>query len=339
MTQVSTNDYVKTAISSKPESLICYSPDYFNESTISNTAVLPISSDEQVKIETYPNKSGDAVSTRSDRKELSINNTESRESADIKPDDSSNCGNWCDDDLEMDSEPDTNDNNSREIESSSKSLSSVSKDKKTPETTVCQVEITQDRETKKCGQKYDRTNSNSTSSMNYHITQEHNIVLESLAKKARKKEQVTLEQVIENINHMAKISKMNYKLHLSTLDMDEEIGSGEEDENSEEIDESTIKILHNISDIYPKSEDDTYSHASLPNLNQLEKEFKIAISDSLNKYWLNFCEVGLVATLLDPRTKKMSHLNITSDDQPQQISTLITTKITQNPFFEGIFRV
>ncbi|CAG8730366.1 4802_t:CDS:2, partial [Dentiscutata heterogama] len=82
-----------------------------------------------------------------------------------------------------------------------------------------------------------------------------------------------------------------------------------------------------------ESKDDTYSHALLlPNLNQLEKEFKIAISDSLNKYWLDFCEVGLVATFLDSRTKKI-------DDQPQQISTLITTKITQNLFFESIFRV
>ncbi|CAG8835294.1 26993_t:CDS:2, partial [Gigaspora margarita] len=126
------------------------------------------------------------------------------------------------DDLGIDSKPDTNDNNSREIESSSKSLSSVLKDKETTSLpkkrkkyklkaeaweyskieglfAVCQVEITQDGETKKCGQKYDHTNLNSTSSMNYHITQEHNIVLESLAKKVGKKEQATLEQVIENI--------------------------------------------------------------------------------------------------------------------------------------------
>ncbi|CAG8740450.1 25395_t:CDS:2 [Dentiscutata erythropus] len=123
--------------------------------------------------------------------------------------------------------------------------------------------------------------------------------------------------------------------------MDKEIGSGEEDENGEEINESAIKILRNISDIYSKSEDDTYSHApSSSNLNQLEKEFKIAISDSLNKYWLDFCEVGLVATLLDPKNQKnVSHLNITSDDQLQQTSTLITTEITQNSFFESIFGV
>ncbi|CAG8745832.1 44158_t:CDS:2, partial [Gigaspora margarita] len=72
---VLTNDYAKTATSSKPESLICHSPDicisrndYFSESTISS-----------------------AVSTRSDREELSINNTESRENHNIKPEDS---GNW-----------------------------------------------------------------------------------------------------------------------------------------------------------------------------------------------------------------------------------------------------
>ncbi|CAG8798270.1 1608_t:CDS:1, partial [Gigaspora rosea] len=117
-----------------------------------------------------------------------------------------NCENSIDDDLEMNSEPDTNNNNSREIGSSSKSLLSVLKDKETTglpkkrkkrklkaeaweyfkiegSFAVCQVEITQDGETKKCGQKYDRTNSNSTSSMNYHIIQEHDIVLESLAKK------------------------------------------------------------------------------------------------------------------------------------------------------------
>ncbi|RIB02630.1 hypothetical protein C2G38_2049909 [Gigaspora rosea] len=129
----------------------------------------------------------------------------------------------------------------------------------------------------------------------------------------------------------------------------------ESDNDNKDSDDDNDMLLD------PESEDDTYSHASLPNLNQLEKEFKIAISDSLNKYWHDFCEVGLVATLLDPRTKKMSaftnreqekartklkngfdnlqYLNITSDDQPQQTSTLITTEITQNPFFEEIFGV
>ncbi|CAG8467041.1 8685_t:CDS:1 [Gigaspora margarita] len=98
-----------------------------------------------------------------------------------------------------------------------------------------------------------------------------------------------------------------------------------------------------------------------PDLDQIEKQFKIAISDSLNKYWHNFHEVGLVATLLDPQTKKIAvftnreqekaetklrnefenlHLNITSNDQPeQQTSTVTVTKIIQNPFFESIFGV
>ncbi|CAG8705760.1 3639_t:CDS:1, partial [Cetraspora pellucida] len=59
------NDYVKTAASSKPEMLICHSPDicvprndYFSECAISSAAAPPISSDEH-KIMTYPNKSGD----------------------------------------------------------------------------------------------------------------------------------------------------------------------------------------------------------------------------------------------------------------------------------------
>ncbi|CAG8529707.1 26139_t:CDS:1, partial [Gigaspora margarita] len=48
---------------------------------------------------------------------------------------------------------------------------------------VCQVEITKNGIKKKSGHKYDCTNTNSTSSMNYYVTQEHNIVLENLAKK------------------------------------------------------------------------------------------------------------------------------------------------------------
>ncbi|CAG8816572.1 27389_t:CDS:2, partial [Gigaspora margarita] len=51
---------------------------------------------------------------------------------------------------------------------------------------VCQVKIVEDE--KKYGYKYDRTNSNSTTIINYYITQEHSIVLET-----------TLEQIIEKI--------------------------------------------------------------------------------------------------------------------------------------------
>ncbi|CAG8679600.1 22294_t:CDS:1 [Cetraspora pellucida] len=111
-----------------------------------------------------------------------------------------------------------------------------------------------------------------------------------------------------------------------------------------------------------ENDDNTHSHAPspLPDLDQIKKQFKIAISDSLNKYWLDFYEVGLVATLLDLRTKKMTaftnrkrkkaetklrnefenlqYINITSNDQPlQQTSTSKATEIMQNPFFEVIF--
>ncbi|CAG8492427.1 15260_t:CDS:2, partial [Dentiscutata heterogama] len=81
-------------------------------------------------------------------------------------------------------------------------------------------------------------------------------------------------------------------------------------------------------------------------LDQIEKQFKIAISNSLNKYWHEFHDIGLIATLLDPRTKKLTnefenlHLNITSNDQPeQQALPSMATEIMQNPFFEGIFGV
>ncbi|CAG8679612.1 22295_t:CDS:2 [Cetraspora pellucida] len=182
--------------------LICHSPDiciprndYFSEYAISSAAAPPISSDK-CKIMTYSNKSGD--------------DSEIYE-------------------LETDSEPDINDNNSSEIGSSSKSLLSVLKDKKTTSLpkkrkkckliaeawqyfkiegnfVVCQVELTQDGK-KKCEQKYDYTNSNSTTSMNYHIIQEHDIVLK-------------------------------------TLDMDEEIDSEEEDDKDRKIDEFTINVLN-----------------------------------------------------------------------------------------------
>ncbi|CAG8685837.1 12981_t:CDS:2, partial [Racocetra fulgida] len=78
-----------------------------------------------------------------------------------------------------------------------------------------------------------------------------------------------------------------------------------------------------------ENNDDIYSQASLPpsDLDQIEKQFKIAIYDFLNKYWYDFREVGLVATLLDPGPKEL-----------QQTSSTVT-EIMQNLFFEGIFGV
>ncbi|CAG8831561.1 7080_t:CDS:1, partial [Racocetra persica] len=48
---------------------------------------------------------------------------------------------------------------------------------------ICQVEIVEDRKTKKCSRTYDHSNSNSTTTINYHIIQEYDIILQSLAKK------------------------------------------------------------------------------------------------------------------------------------------------------------
>ncbi|CAG8795491.1 3079_t:CDS:2, partial [Racocetra fulgida] len=112
-----------------------------------------------------------------------------------------------------------------------------------------------------------------------------------------------------------------------------------------------------------ENDDNTYSQApsSPPDLDQIEKQFKIAIYDSLNKYWYDFREVGLVATLLDLRTKRISAftnrerekaetklrnefknlqcINNISNDQPVQQTLSTVTEIMQNLFFESIFGV
>ncbi|CAG8585141.1 17688_t:CDS:2, partial [Racocetra fulgida] len=263
-----------------------------------------------------------------------------------------NSENFVDKDLEFDSEPDNNDN-TEEIGSSSKSSNNqkttgLPKKKKKRKliakawqyfslvgsSAICQVEIVEDRKTKKCGRIYDHSNSNSTTTMNYHITQEHDIVLQK---------------------GEVKIIRFNQIL---ALEMDEEIDS-KKGEDDEEIDVSTIKILRNISDITSvlllkkgkenqkddsENEDDNtlYAPPPPPDLDQIEKNFKIP------------------ATLLDPQTKKipaftnrerekareklknefenLQHLNFTDNYQPeQQTSTPISTEIMQNPFFEGIF--
>ncbi|CAG8835979.1 28230_t:CDS:2, partial [Racocetra persica] len=134
--------------------------DYFDKSAISSVAAPPISSHEQMNIQ--------------------------------------NSENFVDDDLEFDDDND----NTEEIGSSSKSSNNqktggLPKKKKKRKfiaeawqyfdlvgsSAICQVEIVEDGKTKKCGRTYDRSNSNSTTTMNYHITQEHDIVLQSLAKK------------------------------------------------------------------------------------------------------------------------------------------------------------
>ncbi|CAG8818212.1 1706_t:CDS:2, partial [Gigaspora margarita] len=111
---------------------------------------------------------------------------------------------------------------------------------------------------------------------------------------------------------------------LSNLNMDQEIGLAEK----EEVDKLTIKILYNRSEANSRylnnelreaneNEDKFYSQLDLacdaclyalsssPNLDLIEKEFKNAIFNSLKKNWYDFHEIRLVATLLDPRTKKM----------------------------------
>ncbi|CAG8796325.1 19678_t:CDS:2, partial [Dentiscutata erythropus] len=84
-TSILTNYYIKTAASSKPEMSICHSSDicmprngYFSESAISSAVAPPMSSDEQVKIVTYPN----AVNTQS---------TKSGKNNNINPDENSKC--------------------------------------------------------------------------------------------------------------------------------------------------------------------------------------------------------------------------------------------------------
>ncbi|CAG8705528.1 31076_t:CDS:2, partial [Gigaspora margarita] len=158
------------------------------------------------------------------------------------------------------------------------------------------------------------------------------------------------------------------------------ISSAKEKEVNE-VDESTIKILHNRSEPKPiyifiesnllldsesENEDEFYSqldsscdacsHAlsSSPNLDPIEKEFKNAIVNSLEKNWHDFHKIGLVATLLDPRTKKITLFTSSecekarmklrdefenSDSQLEQETLLIAPEITQNPFFEAIFGV
>ncbi|CAG8724656.1 12400_t:CDS:2, partial [Gigaspora rosea] len=117
----------------------------------------------------------------------------------------------------------------------------------------------------------------------------------------------------------------------------DEISNSEDDEDNDQSDILLDSENENEDEFYSQLDSvcDARSHAlSLPpNLDLIEKEFKNAIFNSLEKNWYDFHEIGLVATLLDPRTKKISLF--TSKEQ-----TLPTApEITQNLFFEGIFGV
>ncbi|CAG8719207.1 6332_t:CDS:2, partial [Racocetra fulgida] len=113
-----------------------------------------------------------------------------------------------------------------EIESSPKSLSSVLKDKKTT------------------GLPKKRKQRRLIAEAWHYFKIEGNFTV----CQAEKKEQVTLEQVLDNVKpHEENVEIVRFNL-LSALDIDEEIGSEEEDKDRE-IDESTIKVLRNITDI------------------------------------------------------------------------------------------
>ncbi|CAG8809122.1 22077_t:CDS:2, partial [Racocetra persica] len=60
------------------------------------------------------------------------------------------------------------------------------------------------------------------------------------------------------------------------------------------------------------------------NLDQIEKKFKIVISNSLNKYWHDFCDIGLAREKLKNEFENLQHLNFTNNYQlEQQTSTSI----------------
>ncbi|CAG8676042.1 24531_t:CDS:2 [Dentiscutata erythropus] len=67
-----------------------------------------------------------------------------------------------------------------------------------------------------------------------------------------------------------------------TTDFSLELSNDNEDSNDED------DVL-----LDSENEDDTHLHAPLlpPDLDQIEKQFKIAISDSLNKYWMIFVKL------------------------------------------------
>ncbi|CAG8779638.1 8609_t:CDS:2, partial [Dentiscutata erythropus] len=94
----------------------------------------------------------------------------------------------------------------------------------------------------------------------------------------------------------------------------------------------------NKDDMLLDSENDDDIPPPPPDFDQIEKQFKIAITDSLNKYWHKF-QREKAKTKLRNEFENL-HLNITSNDQPeQQALPSMVTEIMQNLFFEGIFGV
>ncbi|CAG8774517.1 38862_t:CDS:2 [Gigaspora margarita] len=138
--------------------------------------------------------------------------------------------------------------------------------------------------------------------------------------------------------------------------------NSEDDEDNNELDLLLDSESENEDEFYSQLDlsYDACSHA-LSNFDLIEKEFKNAIFNSLEKNWYDFYEIRLVATLLDPRTKKMisftsrerekarmklrdefeklQRLIISSNSQLEQKTLPIASEIIQNSFFESIFGV
>ncbi|CAG8446597.1 319_t:CDS:2 [Cetraspora pellucida] len=190
----------------------------------------------------------------------------------------------CDDDLETDSESHFNNNDSRKIESSSKSLSSALKDKKTTEEDVKIIRFNQlsalDIDEEICSEEEDDKNKEIDESTIKDAIMWLAIVLSLKTGKENKKDgQKLFQLLLKDYDKYPTLSLM-YPI----------------------IRELQNKFIDFNMLLDSENDDNTHSHTSSPppDLDQIEKQFKIAISNSLNKYWLNFHKVGLVATLLDP---------------------------------------
>ncbi|CAG8491533.1 9204_t:CDS:2 [Racocetra fulgida] len=151
------------------------------------------------------------------------------------------------------------------------------------------------------------------------------------------------------------------KLQNQFMDYEFELNNIETSNNDDDDYESDISLDCESDDELYSQPHDTHLLPPPPNLNHIVQEFKSTIYKSLMHYWNEFHEIGLVATLLDPHTKRMTAFtsrerekaraklrsefeisqqhNITSNNNPEQGISTITTNLTQNPFFEGIFGI